>query len=82
MYEEAVRAYEDGLKIEPDNAQLKKGIDEVDRAIGTWRASPLPRLIVPAHMDAALAGERQRLKRRASRAGSTTSTACSSRPTC
>jgi hypothetical protein len=34
--EDALRAYEDGLKIEPDNAVLKKGMDDVDRALSTW----------------------------------------------
>jgi len=31
-FPEAEKAYEDGLKLEPNNAALKKGLDEVERA--------------------------------------------------
>ena len=33
MFEEAAEAYETGLKIEPENAQLKKGLADLDRAM-------------------------------------------------
>jgi len=33
-YDEAIEAYEKGLKIEPENASLKKGLQEVERVLG------------------------------------------------
>lgn len=31
-FDEAIQAYKDGLKIEPENAPLKKGLAEVEEA--------------------------------------------------
>ena len=39
-YEDAVSAYKEGLKLEPDNEQLKVGLEDVkDRLVGQCTAS-------------------------------------------
>lgn len=45
--EEALAAYRQGLEYEPDNAMLKKGIDDVEAAMASSNAGPFGKIFGP-----------------------------------